>query len=138
MDILSYFSLNESPFRIGPDPRFLYFSDQVKEALAKCEYMAKERIGPIYIYGPIGSGKTSILRRLYEILSQSKKYHLSALISPNIKTSNSFLRMIMDGFGVKTERAYDQSLKNFETFLGQSFKEGSVPVLLLDEAQNLN
>jgi type II secretory pathway predicted ATPase ExeA len=44
----------------------------------------------------------------------------------------------MDGFGIKTERAYDQSLKNFETFLGQSFKEGSVPVLLLDEAQNLN
>ena len=55
MDILQYFQLNEQPFRIGPDPRFLYLSDQVKEAIAKCEYMARERIGPIYIYGPIGA-----------------------------------------------------------------------------------
>jgi hypothetical protein len=42
MSILKYFTLNEDPFRLGPDARFLYFSDQVKEALAKCEYMAKE------------------------------------------------------------------------------------------------
>jgi hypothetical protein len=48
MDVLQYFHLNEQPFRIGPDPRFLYLSDQVKEAIAKCEYMARERIGPIY------------------------------------------------------------------------------------------
>ena len=61
MDVTAYFSLNELPFRISPDPRFLYFSDQVKEALAKCEYMARERIGPIYIYGPIGSGKSKAL-----------------------------------------------------------------------------
>src|SRR5947209_12491355 len=60
MDVLQYFQLNEQPFRIGPDPRFLYLSDQVKEAIAKCEYMARERIGPIYIYGPIGAGKTSV------------------------------------------------------------------------------
>ena len=65
MDVLKYFDLNEHPFRIGPDPRFLYYSEQVKEAIAKCEFMARERIGPIYIYGPIGSGKTSLLRRLY-------------------------------------------------------------------------
>src|SRR5438105_5179483 len=113
MDVLQHFQLNEHPFRIGPDPRFLYFSDQVKEALAKCEYMARERIGPIYIYGPIGAGKTSTLRRLYERLSSENTYKLALLISPNIKSSNSFLRLIMETFEVKTERAYDQSLKNF-------------------------
>src|SRR5437773_8164483 len=69
MDILAYFKLSEHPFRIGPDPRYLYFSDQVKESIAKCEFMAQERIGPIYLYGPIGSGKTSIMRRLYERLT---------------------------------------------------------------------
>ena len=66
MYLLNYFGLNEPPFRISPDPRFLYLSDQVKEALAKVQYMTKERIGPLYMYGPIGSGKTSIMRRLYE------------------------------------------------------------------------
>jgi len=74
MDTLAYFQLNEHPFWIGPDPRFLYMSEQVKEAIAKCEYMARERIGPIYISGLIGSGKTSILRRLYERLSQDSRY----------------------------------------------------------------
>lgn len=138
MDILEYFGINEQPFRIGPDPRFLYFSDQVKEALAKCEYMARERIGPIYIYGPIGSGKTSILRRLYELLGQDKKNQVAYLIAPNIKTSNAFLRVILEGFEVKTERSYDQSLKNFEGFLAKTYKAGNVPVLLVDEAQNLN
>src|SRR3954452_11851093 len=98
MDVLGHFQLNEHPFRIGPDPRFLYFSDQVKEALAKCAYMAKERVGPIYIYGPIGSGKTSILRRLHELLSQDPHNQVAYLISPNVKTANAFLRMILDGF----------------------------------------
>jgi general secretion pathway protein A len=138
MDILEYFNLKESPFRMSPDPRFLYFSDQVSEALAKCEYMAKERIGPIYIYGPIGAGKTSILRRLNELLSQDEKNIITYLISPNIKTSNAFLRVVLESFGVKTERSYDQSLKNFETFLIEAHQQGKVPVLLVDEAQNLN
>jgi general secretion pathway protein A len=137
MDVLQYFHLNEQPFRIGPDPRYLYLSDQVKEAIAKCEYMARERIGPIYIYGPIGAGKTSLLRRLYERLSQDEKYNVALLISPNVKTSNAFLRMVMESFDVKTERSYDQSLKNFEQFLITEYKAGRIPLLLVDEAQNL-
>jgi len=138
MDILSYFELNEQPFRLGPDPRFLYFSDQVKEALSKCEYMARERIGPIYIYGPIGSGKTSTIRRLYERLSNEENYSLAMLISPNIKSANSFLRIIMESFEVKTERAYGQSLKNFEIFLTKQYKAKKTPLLLVDEGQNMN
>jgi general secretion pathway protein A len=138
MDVLQHFSLNEHPFRIGPDPRFLYFSDQVREALARCEYMARERIGPIYIYGPIGSGKTSILRRLHEHLIQDEGHQVGYLISPNIKSANAFLRVILDAFGVKTERSYDQSLKNFEAFLTEAYSAGRMPVLLVDEAQNLN
>ena len=137
MDVLQYFRLNEQPFRIGPDPRFLYLSDQVKEAIAKCEYMARERIGPIYIYGPIGAGKTSVLRRLYERLSQDEKYNLALLISPNVKSSNAFLRMILDAYHIKTERSYDQSLKNLEEFLVQEYKANRIPLLLVDEAQNL-
>jgi general secretion pathway protein A len=138
MDILSYFHLTEQPFRIGPDPRYLYFSDQVKEAIAKCEYMAQERIGPVYIYGPIGSGKTSILRRLYDRMSQDSRYKVALVISPNVKTANAFLRVILEAFEVKTERSYVQTLKNFETFLAEQFQRGAVPLLLIDEAQNLN
>jgi hypothetical protein len=33
--ILSYFQLNEHPYRIGPDPRYLYYTDQVKLAISR-------------------------------------------------------------------------------------------------------
>src|SRR5512144_2211578 len=85
MSTVEYFGLNEQPFRIGPDPRYLFCSSQVKEAIAKCEYMARDRVGPIYMYGPIGSGKTSILRRhrsalhrrLRDLPERAPREHLS-------------------------------------------------------------
>jgi general secretion pathway protein A len=137
MDILQYFGLNEPPFRISPDPRFLYLSDQVKEALAKVQYMTKERIGPLYMYGPIGSGKTSIMRRLSEQLQQEDNSRVELLFVPNIKTANAFLRLILDAYGVKTDRSYAQSLKHFEAFLLDQYKQGVAPVLLIDEGQNM-
>src|SRR5947209_9646834 len=136
--IIKYFGFNEHPFISNPDPRFLYFSSQFKEALAKCEFMARDRIGPIYLYGPIGSGKTSLVRRLLEKLSQDDRFNVKLLISPNLKSSNAFLRLILETFDVKTERSYTASLKNFESFLREQYKAGKTPVLLVDEAQYMN
>src|SRR5207253_203416 len=136
--IMKYFGLNEHPFISTPDPRFLYCASQVKEALAKCEYMAQDRIGSIYMYGPIGSGKTSLVRLLQEKLSQDEKYNVKLLISPNLKSSNAFLRLILETFDVKTERSYTASLSNFEQFLIDQYKQNKIPVLLIDEAQYMN
>src|SRR6059058_438491 len=136
--IIKYFGLNEHTFISTPDPRFLYFSSQVKEALAKCEFMARDRVGPIYMYGPIGSGKTSLVRRLKEKLSLDDTYNVKLLITPNLKSSNAFLRLILETFDVKTERSYTASLNNFEQYLVQQFKTGIVPVLLIDEAQYMS
>src|SRR3954467_3790443 len=127
--IIKYFELNEHPFMSSPDPRYLYFSSQVKEALAKCEFMARDRIGPIYMYGPIGSGKTSLVRRLQEKFSHDERYNVKLLISPNLKSSNAFLGPILETFDVKTERSYTASLSNFEKFFVQQYQEGKVPVL---------
>jgi type II secretory pathway predicted ATPase ExeA len=135
--IVKYFGFTEHPSISNPDPRFLFFSSQVKEALAKCEFMARDRIGPIYMYGPIGSGKTSLVRRLQEKLSQDERYNVKLLISPNLKSSNAFLRLILETFDVKTERSYTASLRNFEQYLLQQYEEGKVPVILIDEAQNM-
>src|SRR5437879_5236314 len=137
MDLLDYFRLNEEPFRLSPSPRFLYLNDQVKEASSKVTFMTRHRTAPLYMYGAIGSGKTSILRRLYEELSEDETYTLRLVIAPNIKASNSFLRAIMDAFDVPTDRAYERSLNKFEKFLVDQFKAGKVPTLFVDEAQNM-
>src|SRR5947209_1929846 len=137
MDVLEYFRLDEEPFRLSPSPRFLYLNDQVKQATAKVQFMTMHRTAPLYMYGAIGSGKTSILRRLYEGLSEDDTYTLRLVIAPNIKTSNSFLRAIMDAFGVSTDRAYERSLNKFEAFLLEQYTRGKVPTLFVDEAQNM-
>src|SRR5436190_2374568 len=99
--------------------------------------MTKQRKEPYYMYDTIESEKTSILRRLYEELSEDETYTLSLLIARNIKTSNSFLRAVMDAFGVSTDRAYERSLKLFEAFLIDQYQQGKVPTLFVDEAQNM-
>jgi type II secretory pathway predicted ATPase ExeA len=109
----------------------------VKQATAKVQFMTIHRTAPLYMYGAIGSGKTSILRRLYEELSEKELYSLRLLIAPNIKAANSFLRAIMDAFGVSTDRAYERSLKRFEAFLIEQYQQGKVPTLFVDEAQNM-
>src|SRR5712691_10993420 len=124
MDLLSYFHLDEEPFRLSPSPRFLYLNEQVKEASAKVEYMTKHQTAPLYMYGEIGSGKTTLLKRLYENLGEDETYTVRMLIAPNIKTSNSFLRAIMDAFKVPTDRAYERSLKLFEAFLKEQYEAG--------------
>jgi type II secretory pathway predicted ATPase ExeA len=136
--IVKYFELNERPFMTSPDSPVLYFSSQVKEALSKCEFMARDRVGPIYMYGPIGSGKTSLVRRLQERLSQDERYTVKLLISPNLKSSNAFLRLILETFDVKAERSYSASLKNFENSLFDQYTQQKIPVLLIDEAQYMN
>jgi general secretion pathway protein A len=97
--------------------------------------MARDRLGQIYMYGPIGSGKTSLVRRLHEKLSLNERYNVKMLISPNLKSSNAFLRLISETFDVSTARSYAGSLSNLEQFLLQQYQDGKVPVLLVDEAQ---
>jgi general secretion pathway protein A len=138
MDIEHHFGLAAPPYRISPDPRFLYYSAQVREAIEKCKYMTRHRVGPLYLYGPIGSGKTTLLKQLASLFRDEKPYLVAYLISPNIKTANAFLRVIMEEFEVKTARAYAQSLRNFERFLLAQHRAGRVPLLLVDEAQNMN
>src|SRR5947209_7405551 len=100
--------------------------------------MARNRVGPIYMYGPIGSGKTSILRRLTERLGSDKRYTVAYVIAANVRRPNTFLKIIMDAFDVPSARSYDANLKLFEEFLVTQYQAGTIPVLLLDEAQNAN
>ena len=133
----SYFGLAELPFRITPDPRFLWYSDQHQEAKQKIIYQITQNAGPIYLLADIGTGKTTIARRILEELAADKTKQVVLVFSPKLPTTNAFLRFVMDEFGVKTDRSYARSLKSFETFLAEQHMNGISPVLLVDEAQNM-
>lgn len=132
-----FFNLNERPFSISPDPRFFYLTSQHREALTNCQYMVTNRIGPVYVHGDVGTGKTTIARRLYQQLLDDPKYIVAMIISPNLKSANALLRLIMQEFKVKTEKKYEDSLRNLGEFLQKSATDGKIPVLFIDEAQLL-
>src|SRR5215211_6883936 len=129
----AYFKLKERPFSISPDPRFFYLTAQHKEALTNCQYMITNRVGPVYVHGDVGTGKTTIARRLYQQLMDDPKYIVAMIVSPNLKSANALLRLIMKEFNVKTEKKYEESLQAFGTFLQDQAVEGKVPVLFIDE-----
>lgn len=132
-----YFQLAELPFRLHPDPRFLWYSEQHQEAKSKILYYVTQSAGPIYLLAEIGTGKTTLARRIVEELATDQTKKVVFAIAPKLPTTNAFLRFVMDEFGVKTERSYAKSLKNFEAFLVEQHTQHISPVLLIDEAQNM-
>jgi hypothetical protein len=108
---LQQYGLKEFPFLASPDSRFLYVSDQVNEAIQKCLYMIENRIGPLFVYGPIGTGKTTLAKRLHQLLEQHpEQYVLAYLVIPPQLSVNALLRLVMDEFSVKTSRSYTGSV----------------------------
>ena len=132
-----YFGLSETPFKILPDPRFLWYSDQHKEAKAKIEFHLSQKDGPVYLSAAVGLGKTSIAQRLRDEFVADKSKKVVLAFAPNLKTANQFMRFIAEEFDVKTARSYADTLKNFERYLIDQYKSGITPILLIDEAQNL-
>ncbi len=133
----SFFGLQERPFSISPDPRFFFLSSQHKEALAKCQYAVQERMGLAVVYGDVGTGKTTIARRLFQNFSDNPDYRTAMLISPNLKTENAFLREVMKEFGVETKREFAVSRSLFQAFLVEQYREGRTVNLIVDEAQTI-
>src|SRR6266496_2424699 len=131
---LAHFGLSETPFKITPDPRFLWYSDQHKEAKAKIEFHITQKDGPVYLSADVGTGKTTIAQRLRDEFASDKFKRVVFAFAPNLKTANQFMRFIADEFGVKTAKSYADTLRNFEQYLLAQYKSGISPVLLIDEA----
>lgn len=132
-----YFGLAEIPFRLTPDPRYLWYSEQHQEAKQKILYHVTQSAGPIYLLADVGTGKTTLARRIVEELSTDNSKRLVYIFAPKLTTTNAFLRFVMDEFAIKTERSYGNSLRNYQADLLQNHHEGKSSVLLIDEAQNM-
>jgi len=60
--MLDFYGLREQPFSLLPNPRFMVLSQPHQETKAKLLYFLKGRTASLYLYGPVRSGKTSLLR----------------------------------------------------------------------------
>ncbi len=131
----AFFGLDERPFNLTPDPRFLYLSDKHKEALAHLKYAIENRTGFVMVSGEVGTGKTTICRSLVDQLDQDTE--LAFIFNPML-SPRELLRSINEDFGIPSRGdTIKELIDELNEYLFEHNAEGKNCVLVIDEAQNL-
>ena len=131
-----FYSLREKPFEITPDPRFLFLSENHKEALAHLTYAVKEKKGFTVITGEVGTGKTTLIQTLLSRLDGNTK--TAYIFNPKLG-SNDFLQYICEDLGLKGQkRSKGQYIALLHHFLMACYARNENVVLIIDEAHTLN
>jgi general secretion pathway protein A len=134
-----FFRLNDAPFSIAPNPRFLYPSAKHREALAHLLYGIKEEGGGfVALTGEVGTGKTTLCRCLIEQLPEN--VDVALILNPRLDAVE-LLAAVCDELRIGYPRA-GASLKILVDALNEhllaAHAKGRRTVLVIDEAQNLS
>ena len=136
MSYLSHFNLDDQPFRLTPDPDYLYWSKQHARAKAYMESTIWLADGFVVITGEIGSGKTTLLQSFLSELDDDVVY---AVVSQTQLTATQFLQAVLTEFGFKPfDKRKVELLDMLNMFLIEQYSNGKKVVLIVDEAQNLS
>jgi len=133
---LQYYGLKEKPFNLTPDPKFLFFTHNHREAFDHMVYGIEQRKGFVELTGEVGSGKTTICRAV--LSSLTRKVKTSLVFNPFL-TENQLLRSILRDFGIAVKgRDRLTHIETLNAFLLDNLKSGDNVALIIDEAQNLS
>ncbi|HXA35891.1 MAG TPA: AAA family ATPase [Steroidobacteraceae bacterium] len=136
---LRFFGLNEKPFAITPDPRYLYLSERHAEALAHLLYGINESGGFIQLTGEVGTGKTTVVRTLLSRVPHHAD--VAVILNPRV-TPLEFLLTICEELGLDIGGADRDSVKQMVDALNRRLLEahaaGRRIIVIVDEAQNLS
>lgn len=133
----NYFGLNDLPFSIAPDPRYLYLSQQHREALAHLQYGLSCPGGFVLLTGEVGTGKTTVCRCLLEQVPEQTD--LAFILNPKC-TAQELLAAICQELNIAVpEQANLKQLTDaINHHLLDTHAQGRHAVLIIDEAQNLS
>ena len=132
-----FFGLRESPFNVNPDPRYLYQTLHIQEALACLIYGIQTRKGFVLLTGEVGTGKTTVLNKLLE---WSRQEHISTAFMFNPRLSEvEFFDFMLADFGIPCDSTLkSRTLMKLNQWLLDEYQKGNRAVLIVDEAQNLS
>ena len=133
----SFFGLNEKPFTITPDPRYLFLSERHGEGLAHLVYGVTESGGFIQLTGEVGTGKTTLVRTLLGQIPA--EVDIALILNPQL-TAVEFLAAICDELAITVpeDKGSTKALVDaLNHHLLDAHARGRRTILLIDEAQNL-
>jgi len=133
---IDYFGLKDYPFRITPDTEYLFMSSAHSRAKAYMEYAIFNREGFVVITGEIGSGKTTLIKKLLLELDENI---IVAKIFQTQLDEVELLQAILVEFGLNPFSAKKVELLNMlNQFLVESYLNNKQVLLIIDDAQNLS
>ena len=132
----SFFGLKENPFNVNPDPRFLFLTQEIEEALTGLMYGIQTRKGFITLTGEVGTGKTTLINRLLDWLHHRPAR--TAFLFNSRMNSNQLFDFILAEFDIACDsKSKSQQLMKLNHWLLERYRMGETVALIIDEAQNL-
>jgi general secretion pathway protein A len=133
---LDFYGLREQPFGVTPDPKYIFWSESHREALASIYYAIESGRGFVTLIAPPGLGKTTLLFQLLERMRESSR---TAFLFQTQCNSDELLRYIMADLGCDPAEKDTVSLhEKLNEILIEEVRSGRRFVLFIDEAQNLD
>jgi general secretion pathway protein A len=131
-----YYQLSENPFNATADPDFFFSSKTHSEAVANLIYGIEQRKGILVVTGEIGTGKTTLCRKIFKL--STKKIKFALILNPRC-SELQLLQMIIHDLGIETKSKNKYSLvQALNEFLIVESSQGNNIVVVIDEAQHLS
>jgi general secretion pathway protein A len=132
----AYFGFKEKPFKLVPNPEYLFLSRSHEEALGHLNYAISQGEGFVEITGEVGTGKTTLCRAFLDGLDETTvaAYIFNPMLGPK-----QLLKTLNDEFGITSDADNSKELiDKLNVFLLQKKAEKKKVIVVIDEAQNLS
>jgi len=133
---LSHYHLDKEPFSISPDPQFLWLSEKHQKAFETLEEGILERDGCVMLAGDIGTGKTTLIKRLVKLDDVAAIF--VTINDPDLDALDFFNILASEFQMDRRFSGKDEFLTAFRHFLLNAFSSYKKVLIIIDEAQRLN
>jgi general secretion pathway protein A len=141
---MSYYQLlglKREPFSTSPDPDFFFLSRQHKAAFYRLQIAVSLRRGLCVLMGDVGTGKTTLSRKLSQVLSQDPNVAFHMILNPTFRSEKQFLSRLATLFHIPPPSSRATALDHMEAverfLFARGVEDQKTVVLLIDEAQIL-
>jgi general secretion pathway protein A len=143
---MSYFKIlgfEKEPFSTSPDPEFFYLSKEHETALTNILIELRLKRGLSVILGDIGTGKTTLSRKLILELKSRGDFIFNIILDPSFENESLFLSSLAKDFEINLEAKTSPTILDLREFLERflfqkGVTENKIVTLIIDEAQKLN